>query len=196
MSRKKQAAGVTRSEILDVAWELIASRGAEISMQDIAAATGVSRQSVYLHFKSRGGLLMALVRHADEKFTIQADFERAIRTPGAAERLDACLKVWFAFAQKIRPVATDLIRLRKTDPDASAAWEDRMRDLRAWERGLIQSLAAEEALASHWTVADATDYLWSASSIQSYDLLISDRGWKHAKCSRILRAAIAAALLV
>lgn len=195
MSRKKQATGITRGEILDVAWDLIAQSGAEISMQDIANAVGISRQSVYLHFKSRGGLLMALVRHADDRFAIQDNFFKAMAAPAPAKRLDACLVAWFDFAQKIQPVATDLIRLRKTDAEAAAAWEDRMRDLRAWERKLIQSLAAESALAGHWSVADATDYLWSASAIQAWDLLVSDRGWSPSKCSRILRSTIAAALL-
>jgi AcrR family transcriptional regulator len=195
VSRKKKASGITRHEILDVAWELISRDGAGISMQDIADAVGVSRQSVYLHFKSRGGLLMELVRHADEKFAIKRHFSKAMAVPEPAKRLDACLIAWFQFAQKIRPVATDLIRLRKTDEDAARAWEDRMRDLRAWERKLVESLAAEAALAGEWSVSDATDYLWSASAIQAYDLLVGDRGWSHAKCARVLRFTIAGALL-
>lgn len=194
MSRKK-AAGVTRNEILDIAWDLIAVRGAEVSMKEIAAASDVSRQSVYLHFGSRGGLLMALVKRADDRFTIKEDFFAAMALKSPARRLDGCLRVWFDFAIKIQPVASDLIRLRKTDEDAAAAWKDRMDDLWAWERQLVRSLAANSALAKGWTIDDATDFLWSSSSMQLWELLTLDRNWKVEKSSKILRKTIAGTLL-
>lgn len=195
MSRKK-ASGVTRNEILDAAWDLIAQRGAEVSMKEIAIASDVSRQSVYLHFKSRGGLLMALVKRADDRFTIKEDFFAAMALKSPAKRLDKCLCVWFDFAVNIQPVASDLIRLRKTDEDAAAAWTDRMEDLRGWERQLVESLAADCALAKVWTIDDATDFLWSSSSIQIWELFTVDRNWKVAKSSKVLRRTIAGALLV
>ena len=36
-------------------------------MAEIAKAAGVSRQAVYLHFGTRGGMLMALVKRADRR---------------------------------------------------------------------------------------------------------------------------------
>lgn len=193
MSRK--ASGVTRREILDAAWELIAAEGAEVSMQDIAHAAGVSRQSVYLHFKTRGGLLMALVQRADERFRIREDLLRALSIESPRERLDESLRVWFAFAVRIRPVAIDLIRLCTTDPDAAAAWLDRMRELRGWERQLVASLREDRVLAERWSVDDATDYLWSTSSIQVWDLLVGDRGWSARHASMVLRDTLCRALL-
>lgn len=194
MSRKK-ATGVTRNEILDVAWDLISEQGAEVSMQDIAKAANVSRQSVYLHFKSRGGLLMGLVKRADDRFAIREEFFAAMKIASPDKRLDACLGAWFKFAKNIQPVANDLIRLRKTDADAAAAWEDRMTELRLWEKKLVESLAADSALKEGWTVASATDFLWASSSIQICDLLTGDRGWSARKCSQVLRSTIANALL-
>jgi len=192
----KKVNGVTRKEILDAAWDLIAQRGAEVSMKEIAVASDVSRQSVYLHFKSRGGLLMALVKRADDRFAIKEDFFAAMALKSPAKRLDKCLRVWFDFAVNIQPVASDLIRLRKTDEDAAEAWTDRMEDLRSWERQLVESLAADSALAKVWTIDDATDFLWSASSVQIWELFTVDRNWKAAKSSKVLRRTIAGALLV
>ncbi|WP_365708818.1 TetR family transcriptional regulator, partial [Parvibaculum sp.] len=40
----------TRGEILDAAWTLIAERGASVSLGEVAAAAGITRQSVYVHF--------------------------------------------------------------------------------------------------------------------------------------------------
>lgn len=195
MSRKK-ATGVTYNEILDTAWDLIAKEGAQVSIQEIANAVGVSRQSVYLHFKTRGGLLMALVKRADERFSIKEDFNSALKTPDPKLRFDRCLVVWFDFVVKIAPVANDLIRLRKTDAEAAAAWEGRMVDLREWERELMATIERDGALAEGWTVDDATDVFWSASSVQSWDLLTGDRGWSDTKSAEVLRKALARVLLV
>lgn len=169
--------------------------GAAVSMSDIAKAIGISRQAVYLHFGTRGGLLMALVRRADDRFEIETDFFEALQIRSPAERLDACLQVWLAFVPKILPVATDLIRLRATDPDAAAAWEDRMSDLRSWLHQLVESLQAEGALAPQWTVAAATDYLWVSSSVQVWDLLVVERNWSPDRAGVMLRDAIAKILL-
>ncbi|MEP2704245.1 MAG: TetR/AcrR family transcriptional regulator [Roseibium sp.] len=195
MSRKK-AAGVTYNEILDMAWELIAKEGAQVSIQEIANAVGVSRQSVYLHFKTRGGLLMALVKRADDRFGIKEDFYSAMATSDPKLRFDRCLAVWFDFVVKIAPVANDLIRLRKTDTEAAAAWEGRMADLREWERELMSTLFEDGALADGWTVDDATDFFWSVSSVQAWDLLTGDRGWSDTKSAVVLRQALAHVLLV
>ncbi|MBG6158926.1 MAG: TetR/AcrR family transcriptional regulator [Roseibium album] len=194
MSRKK-ARGVTRNEILDRAWDLISEKGADISMSQIAAESRVSRQSVYLHFKTRGGLLLALVQRADERFEVKEGFFSALEIEDPAQRLDECLKVWFEFAVKIHPVATDLIRLRKTDDDANTAWTDRMADLRTWERQLVQSLADDGALSNDWQVDDAADFLWASTSIQIWDILYNDRSWNAAKISGILRRSVAKTLL-
>ncbi|NER79733.1 MAG: TetR/AcrR family transcriptional regulator [Leptolyngbya sp. SIO1D8] len=194
MSRKGRSAK-TREEILDSAWDLLTVQGADVSISDIAQAVGISRQAVYLHFGTRGGLLMALVKRADERFTIREDFFAALDLPLPAERLDACLQVWLAFVPKILPVAKDLIRLRATDPDAAAAWEDRMSDLRSWLQQLVESLQVEEALASSWTIEAATDYLWVASSVQVWDLLVVERNWQPERAEIVVRQAIAKILL-
>lgn len=194
MSRKKSS-GVTRQEILDIAWELIAAHGAEISMKEIAAAAKVSRQSVYLHFKSRGGLLMALVRHADARFMIREELTKAMKIANPVKRLDECLNVWFDFLLKIRPVASDLVRLRETDVDAAAAWDDRMADLWGWEHALIQSLADDKVLANHLKIEDATDILWSLTSIQIWNLFTGDRNLNADKSKKMLRQTIARTLL-
>ena len=174
---------------------MLAVQGADVSIADIAQAVGISRQAIYLHFGTRGGLLMALVKRADERFTIREDFLAALNLPSPEERLDTCLQVWLAFVPKILPVAQDLIRLRATDPDAASAWEDRMSDLRSWLRQLVESLQVEEALASPWTIEEATDYLWVASSVQVWDLFVVERHWPPERAEAVLRAAITKVLL-
>ena len=57
----------TRTRILNACHTLLVSdTGASTRMSDIAKAAGLSRQAVYLHFKTRAELLIALTRHIDE----------------------------------------------------------------------------------------------------------------------------------
>ena len=76
----------TRADILDVAWKLFAKKGSAVSMSEIADAAGLTRQAVYVHFRSRGGLLVALVRRADERADIYARFREALATDDPRER--------------------------------------------------------------------------------------------------------------
>lgn len=185
----------TRRDILDAAWDLVAERGAEVSLAEIAKAAGITRQSIYVHFGSRGGLLFELVRRTDERESIFERFDEAMKTPEPTERLDRCLCVWFDFVSKIQPVALDLIRLRSRDEDAARAWNDRMRDLRRILRQLVRGLHEEGALAGFWSVPRATDYLWAGCSVQAWALLVKDRGWSEAAASKALRHGLARALL-
>ena len=192
---KKLKSDRTRAEILDVAWDLIAEKGADTSIADIAAAVGLTRQSIYVHFGSRGGLLMALVRRADERFEIWETFTQAIETEEPRDRLDACLRAWLAFVPKIYPVASDLIRLRAQDEEAAAAWEDRMSELREVFRHLVKGLQRDGVLADRWTAPKAADYLWAACSVQSWSLLVHDVGWSEKQAAETIRDAAARVLL-
>ncbi len=185
----------TRTEILDAAWALISERGAEVSVAEIARAAGISRQSVYLHFGSRSGLLIALVRRADERFEIKERLFDSFRTPDPHRRLRAAIEVWLDFLPRIALVARDLIRLRTTDPDAAAAWDDRMADLRAWLSQLLASIERDGALADGWSVQEAADYLWAAMSMQVWSLLVDDCSWTQNRAGTALVRALQAALL-
>ena len=58
----------TSQAILDAAWRLICERGrADVSLGEIAKAAGVTRQSIYIGFGGRAGLLTAMARHADDR---------------------------------------------------------------------------------------------------------------------------------
>ena len=185
----------TRADILDVAWRLLAERGTHVSMAEIAEAVGLTRQAVYVHFRSRGGLLVALVRRADARAEIHSRFAAALATPDARQRLDAFLRVWLAFVPTIHPVASSLMRARRDDPDAARAWADRMTALRHGFATLAASLRRDGALAAPWTARAAAEYLWAGSSVQTWELLAVDCGWGAAKTSKALRRSLAAAVL-
>jgi AcrR family transcriptional regulator len=148
----------TRADILDVAWRVIAQHGTHVSMAQIAEAVGLTRQAVYVHFRSRGGLLVALVRRADDRADIHARFRTALAVDDPRRRLDAFLRVWLDFVPTIHPVASSLMRARADDPEAAAAWQDRMAALRRGFAVLTRSLRRDGVLAAAWTAPTAADF--------------------------------------
>jgi AcrR family transcriptional regulator len=162
---------------------------------NIAKAASMTRQSVYIHFGSRGGLLFELVKRADERFMIWENFQDAMAQKRPQDRLDHALKAWFDFVPKIHPVASDLIRLKNSDEDAASAWHDRMAELRAFYQGLTQQLFDEGMLSEEWDAHSAADYIWASSSVQTWDLLVHERGWAIDSVSKKLRSSIASVIL-
>lgn len=164
-------------------------------MAEVADAAGLTRQAVYVHFRSRGGLLVALVRRADERADIYARFREALATDDPRERLDAFLRVWFEFVPEIHPVARSLMRARADDPDAAAAWQDRMQSLCGGFADLTRTLKRDGALSAEWTAPAAAEYLWAASSMQAWELLAIDCGWGAARTSKVLRRTLSKTVL-
>lgn len=194
MSKNKKS-NRTKAEILDAAWDLMTHRGSSVSMAEIAQAAGVTRQLVHHYFGSRGALLTALVRRADDRFEIWEGFTAGMAEKDPQARLRACLDAWLAFVPKIHPVATDLIRMRASDPDATAAWMDRMSELLDFFETLTTSLKRDGALAECWTTRNAAEFLWASCSVQYWDLLVRECGWTQAAAERSIHQTIEQTLL-
>jgi AcrR family transcriptional regulator len=167
----------TRDHILVAAWELVRSRGAAaVTMKDVAAGAGVSRQLVYMHFGDRAGLLVAMARSHDET---SGFIERvaATRTLPPAEGLEALLHAWFAYVPEILPVAGALQAAAATGDDAALAWRDRMEDLRNAFRVALARVSRDERLRPGWSVDAAADWVWMRSHLSSWQQLVEERGW-------------------
>lgn len=69
MRRTKEDAAETGRQILEAAESLFLDKGYDkVSLEEIAAAAGVTRGAVHWHFKNKQGLLMALRDNAQEPF--------------------------------------------------------------------------------------------------------------------------------
>src|SRR5687768_18337288 len=111
----------TREQLLETAWRLFQSDPAAASMGRIAAEAGVSRQALYLHFQSRAGLLLALVRWVDEREQIGARFAEASQSSSPREVLEADVRVWLDYLPRLHPVPIFLAG-SSSDAEAQAAW--------------------------------------------------------------------------
>lgn len=167
----------SQDAIVEAARTLVAERGAAVPVAEIAAAAGVSRQAVYLHFGSRAGLLVAVVRAMDAEADIQARCRRALAAGDPVEALRGFLRTWLRFASEIEPVASALLAARRDDPDAAAAWEDRMAELRAGHAHAAARLAAAGRLRPGLSAAAAADLTWALTSVPVLAQLTAERGW-------------------
>jgi AcrR family transcriptional regulator len=168
----------TRVRLLEAAWGLVRTRGAaEVTMQDVAGAVGVTRQLVYVHFGDRAGLLVAMARHHDERSGFR-ERVAATRALPPAEGLEALLREWWDYVPDILPVAAALQTAAATSHDAAAAWRDRMDDLREALRIALARLRRDGRLAPGWSVEAAADWVWMRSHLNGWQQLVGERGWR------------------
>jgi AcrR family transcriptional regulator len=174
-------AGVeTRSRIMEAAWELVGERGTTVgvTVAEIAAVAGVSRQLVYFHFDNRAGLLAAMARYHD----VQSGFRERVeasRSLSAVAGLETLLRAWCRYVPEILPVARALEAAEVAGEEGGAAWRDRMDSLHGVFRDAVARVAAEGRLAADWTAEAATDWVWARSHLSGYQHLVAERGWSN-----------------
>jgi len=169
--------GDSRARILDTAWGLVRERGiGAVTVADIAAATGVSRQLLYVYFENRAGLLVAMARRHDVRsgFAGRAADARSLPPVAALERL---LRLWFAYLPEILPVARALEAAAVNGDEGGVAWRDRMGDLRELFAAAVARIEGEGRLAEGWTVPAAADWVWARAQPATFSHLVGDRGW-------------------
>jgi AcrR family transcriptional regulator len=181
----------TRARILDSAWKLVQERGIEaVTLADIAAATGVSRQLLYVHFENRAGLLVAMTRRHDVRSGMVDRFTEAASLPPVAA-LERHLRLWFAYLQEILPVARALEAAAINGDEGGDAWRDRMGGLRDVLAGAVERVGRDGRLADGWTVAAAADWVWARALPSTWQHLV-ERGWSPEECTERLVSSILA----
>jgi AcrR family transcriptional regulator len=181
-------ASITRTRILNACRALLESdAGAATRMSDVAKAAGVSRQAVYLHFKTRAELLIALTRHIDEVEHVE---ERLVASRSATglERLDAYIDAWGAYIPVIYPVGQALMAMAPTDDAARLAWDDRMNAMRQGCEAAVKALAMAGRLRAGLGETPATDMLWTLLSVRNWESLVQDCGWDQTRYIKDMKA--------
>jgi AcrR family transcriptional regulator len=177
MSTKREK---TRESLLEAAWKRL-ERGDEAKLEDVGHDVGVSRQAVYLHFGSRGGLLLALVAYIDDKLGLGEHIRTVQALTDPVAQLEATLRLSATYEPKIHGVAMALFRLAATDADMRAAIDDRMQHRRQGIGQVVKRLSGAGLLREEWSAGEVTDVLWEASTPFSYETLVVERGWKPAR---------------
>ena len=185
-----------RTRILETAWRLIGERqDASVTLVEIAKESEVSRQTLYVNFGSRAGLLTAMVAHHDETSGGPAGLKRARRDASTDQALETFTRAWFKYVPDVFPVATALAVAARSDEDARAAWESRMQLVRSALLEITRGLAKSGQLKPGWTPEDAADWYFNLIHVDTWQHLVVERGWKPTDLVRHVVASLRATLL-
>ena len=175
MSSKKPD---TRTRILEATWNLMEQRrGQGIRMGDIAKETGISRQALYLHFKSRTELVIATVHYVDEIKGLEERMARIRTAKNGTQLLESCIEEWGSYMPEIYGIAKALVSTRETDPAAAVAWDGCMGCVKDLCHMAMAALQKEGNLAEGWSQEEAAEALFILISFQSWEQLTVDMGW-------------------
>lgn len=178
----------TRERILKSALSLLeAGGGSDVRMSDIAKTAKVSRQAVYLHFPNRLELLVATTRYLDESYGIEDKLISSRTAPTGVKRLAEWVDIWGNYIPVIFGVAKALMAMQDSDPEAKAAWDDRMQAVRHGCAAAIDSLQADGHLRAELARDDAVDVLWTLLSVRNWEQLRFDCGWSQDKYIKAMK---------
>ena len=191
VSSPKGGDPATRRRICEAALRLIVKRGgADLPLADIARAARVSRQALYLHFKDRAALFLAVAQHVDDK----RGLPEAIRgLQQASTGLDALRLVAATRATlnpEIWPLARILDRVRGEDSAAEITLQNRRMKRLGSCRMIVEQLARDGSLRTGLEPAIAADLLWALTSLRTWEDLVLVRGWTAAQYEERLVATL------
>lgn len=182
-------ARTTRTTIIEAAWRLFAERGyVATSIEEIAAAAGVSRATV---FTSVGGKPVLLKAAFD--VAIVGD-DQPISLPDRASsreiRAEPDPRVYLAryaglvteTGRRVAPIAEAVRGASGADPDARRLWDTHLAQRRQGAANVVSDLHAKQArLRPGLNDAEAADVVWVLNDPGLYHQLVLGRGWTPAR---------------
>ena len=181
-SRRKEQAQQTRRAILQAARELFVQKGyGRTTVADVAAAAGVSPETIYAAFKNKATLL-----HRVWDITIGGDDEdvafherpevRAIRAePDLAKRLVLHAHFATATARRITPFLRAVEAAAAIDEGAA----DMLDEIGRQRYAGMGVMAAEAAATGQLAVSEqeCRDLVWAMTDGSLWHRLVVERGW-------------------
>jgi AcrR family transcriptional regulator len=185
----------SRRKILDAVARLVVEAPA-FTYEQLAAAAGVSRQTLYTHFPDRASLFVGLADRAREEAGVDRLSAAVLEAPTAGAALAALVDVHVAFTPAVMTVmrAEQMERLRR--PEIEAAFEQRTSGRRPLVRHVMTRLQAEGLLAPPWSVEVATDLVSGLFNPWLTAELLELRAWSVPELRERLLAVLVRTLLV
>lgn len=134
---KRADAAANRERLLASAGELIAARGIEVPLHDVARAAGVGPATLYRNFDGRHELLMALADAMDERFV--ALLRTVAETEGGWNAIETfVVESWQMYVDMpwAGAVRAYSVAFRQPPPE----WEEALHSIvrRAWDEGSLR----------------------------------------------------------
>ena len=176
LGRRRAAAEVTRTRILDAARALLGGKGdpADFSMEAVAGKAGVSRMTVYNQFRSESGLLESLADHVARRGGMDR-LREAFLEPRPDEAVRRFVATFVAFWASDRIL---LRRLRALGVLFPALYKG-IRDRDEWRREAARNLARKVGVRPRAGEGPGEDarisLLFSMTSFETFDGLCDDK---------------------
>lgn len=152
-------------------------------MAEIAKASGLSRQAIYLHFEDRGALIQALGRYADDRRGLDIEVEHVLENASGVEAMSRFVELLTRTNPGIWVLARAADAVRRTDPAVEDTWQERVRIRLKICVAIIERIRTEGMLREGMDVETAVDLLWTLTSLRMWEDLVEVRGWTPAKYS-------------
>ena len=193
--RRAAAAAETRAAILAAARDLIPEAESRLGVDEIAQRAGVAVQTVYDHFGSKGGLLMAVVEDAQRSAGLYDAFGRVFRSSDGETALRRMIGATVAVWHGAWPYIEFMLRSRRIDPvvKREVAMLDASRHAHLW--AICRRLQDEHRIRGRHAAAWAADQAFALTHPVVFEELGIRRGWPLAAATNAITAAVAAAIL-
>jgi len=162
--RRAEARAETRARILAAARELIPAAGTSMPVSAIARHAGVAVQTIYDHFGSKGGLLIAVIGDVQDSLGLFKSFGRVFQSPDGEEAMRRMIAATVSFWAQAWPYLEFVLRARRVDPVVTREMEfiDRLRHAHYW--------AIAKRIEDEGRIRDGRSADWAAD--QSFALTI------------------------
>jgi AcrR family transcriptional regulator len=193
--RERQAED-TRRRIIEATRQLLQHEGyAGMTIEAIAQRAEVSAQSVYAIFKSKTGILIALL----DQSMFGPDYEQVMRRALSASDPETRLRLAAGVARQIRGAQSatfDLLRgAGVVAPELAKLQQERERLRYEKEKGTIVFLRNSGSLRLGLTNKSARDIFWMLTGGDVYRMLVRERGWSPQKYENWLADTLVQTLL-
>jgi AcrR family transcriptional regulator len=193
--RERQAED-TRRRIIEATRQLLQHEGyAGMTIEAIAQRAEVSAQSVYAIFKSKTGILIALL----DQSMFGPDYEQVMRRALSASDPETRLRLAAGVARQIRGAQSatfDLLRgAGVVAPELAKLQQERERLRYEKEKGMIVFLRNSGSLRLGLTNKSARDIFWMLTGGDVYRMLVRERGWSPQKYENWLADTLVQTLL-
>lgn len=193
--RRRAQAQATRRSILAAARRLFTDQGiVATTVAAIAGEAGVSVQTVYALFRSKAGVLLAILDELEA--SVDSVGHAAAIASAASPRDQLALIVAFhceLFERGLEII--ELVRRTSSHPEVRPTWEEGQRRRRAACERWVQGWAEAGTLRSELTKGAAVDLLWLHCGDDVYIALARECGWARPEIERWATETLSSQLL-
>lgn len=201
-SRRQAQARQTRAAIVEAARARFLEHGyAATTVGEVAAAVGVSVETVYKAFANKAGLLKSVFDvaiagdHEPVPLQRREMVARIQAEPDGRKKLDIYGKAYAERAERAVPI--ELLVRDAAASDAAARTvlkqlnDERLTGMTAFSRHLEESKVLRKGIQA----TDALDILWLFTAPEIYERLVIERGWATGRFGDWITQQLVAALL-